>query len=172
MKWRLLCAAVVVEIACASILADVVLMSPSDPYDAVMQAGIWMPGRKIYALGNTTASWVYWRASTASGQVICEPAAGWIAPAECVSVMLCPAGSMVYATPGVYSDQVRLDFDARVVGDVDGDGVVDVTDLVEVVATFGSDDARGDFNRNGVVDIGDVLQLVNHFGRQAGQTSI
>jgi hypothetical protein len=55
-------------------------------------------------------------------------------------------------------------------GDVDGDGLVDVTDLLYLVDAFGSldgdpnYDARCDFNADGAVDVVDLLTLVETFG--------
>jgi hypothetical protein len=55
-------------------------------------------------------------------------------------------------------------------GDVDGDGLVDVLDLLWLVDSFGT--CVGDtgfipacdFNRDGCVDVGDLLTIVVNFG--------
>ncbi len=58
----------------------------------------------------------------------------------------------------------------RVTGDIDGDGHVDVIDLLYFVDAFGSItgdanyDARCDFNHDGAVDVLDLLDLVYSFG--------
>jgi hypothetical protein len=55
-------------------------------------------------------------------------------------------------------------------GDVDGNGHVDVVDLLHLVDAFGSAtgdanyDARCDFNSDGSVDVADLLMLVENFG--------
>jgi hypothetical protein len=56
-------------------------------------------------------------------------------------------------------------------GDVDGDGHVDVTDLLWLVDAFGSMtgdsnyDPRCDFNGDGSVDVSDLLDMVYNFGK-------
>ncbi len=44
------------------------------------------------------------------------------------------------------------------------DGVVDVLDLVSVVAAWGSDDASADINGNGVVEVGDLVRVIEAWG--------
>ena len=96
------------------------------------------PAEKVYSLANTSLDWVYWQGDIASGKVVCIPAEGWIAPGASMNVMICPAAAMATAAPGTYSDQVTLDFDPRLVGDVTGDGNVDVEDLLTLVPAFGT----------------------------------
>lgn len=172
MRARLVYAMMVMAMAGTNLVADVVRTSPDVPYTAVFEQGNWLPGLQTYILDNTTYSWVYWRASSASGGIACRPSGGWLAPRQSVSILLHPAASMYYVAPGVYNDQVRLDFDVRLLGDVNGDGIVDVLDVVEIVDIFGSDDIRGDFDGSGVVDITDVLQLVQHYGQHSDTTQI
>ena len=63
-----------------------------------------------------------------------------------------------------------LTFTAHRIGDVDGDGLVDVVDLLYLVDAFGSVtgdanyDPRCDFNGDGYVDVVDLLDLVYNFG--------
>ena len=51
--------------------------------------------------------------------------------------------------------------------DMDGNGVVDIFDLVQVANNFGKtgDRIRGDINRDGVVDRLDLVAVANHFGQ-------
>lgn len=49
-------------------------------------------------------------------------------------------------------------------GDVDGNGAVDVKDILAVLAAFGSSDASGDANGDGVVDVNDILMVVGGWG--------
>jgi hypothetical protein len=59
---------------------------------------------------------------------------------------------------------------ARVAGDVDGDGHVDVTDLLYVAASWGARsgdpgfDPRCDFNDDDAVDVSDLLILARFWG--------
>jgi len=58
----------------------------------------------------------------------------------------------------------------RLPGDCDGNGVVDVFDVIIIVNAFGSTpgdpnwDPRADLDGNGVVDVFDVIEVVNNFG--------
>ncbi|MBK9095143.1 MAG: hypothetical protein IPM84_20770 [Anaerolineae bacterium] len=52
--------------------------------------------------------------------------------------------------------------------DLDGNGVVDVLDVVVIAGEWGATDATAlllyDFNHNSIVDIGDIMLVVGHFG--------
>ena len=48
-------------------------------------------------------------------------------------------------------------------GDINGDGVVDVTELLIVVANWGGS-GEGDINGDGTVDDSDILLLVGAWG--------
>jgi len=47
--------------------------------------------------------------------------------------------------------------------DINGDGNVDVTDLLLLLAAFGGS-AAGDCNGDGVTDVSDLLILLSQFG--------
>ena len=49
-------------------------------------------------------------------------------------------------------------------GDADGDGVVGVNDVLDVIGNYGSSDGSGDANGDGVCDVNDVLTVVANFG--------
>jgi hypothetical protein len=48
-------------------------------------------------------------------------------------------------------------------GDLNGDGEVNVSDLLALLAAFGSS-ADGDCNSDGVTDVSDLLILLSNFG--------
>lgn len=153
-----------------SIVADVVDVQPPDAFNTVKNVSGWQPAQKVYSLANTSFDWVYWQADIVGGQVLCRPAEGWIAPGKTMEVTICPAESMATAGPGTYIDQVTLNFDPRLVGDISGDGYVDVIDLLKFVGSFSARageagyDLICDFNNDGIVDTLDLLNLVNTFG--------
>ena len=49
-------------------------------------------------------------------------------------------------------------------GDIDGNGTVEVTDLLEVIAAWGSNDANADVDGSGTVDVSDLLLVVANWG--------
>jgi hypothetical protein len=49
-------------------------------------------------------------------------------------------------------------------GDVDGDGDVDLADLLALIGAWGTDDAAADVNGDGVVDTTDLLILISNWG--------
>jgi hypothetical protein len=48
--------------------------------------------------------------------------------------------------------------------DIDGDGIVAVSDLLAMLAAWGGDDPEADLNGDGVVDVGDLLELLGDWG--------
>lgn len=48
--------------------------------------------------------------------------------------------------------------------DTNGDGSVDVNDLLGVLSNFGSSDADTDTNGDGTVDVNDLLGVLSNFG--------
>jgi hypothetical protein len=62
----------------------------------------------------------------------------------------------------VAMDSVMINLDAfNPQGDVNGDGVVDVIDLLELLASFGPcGDCAADLNGDGVVDVVDLLVIL------------
>jgi hypothetical protein len=76
-----------------------------------------------------------------------------------------------YTFAGVSSDHTIIaTFKARPAGDINGDGQVDVVDLLHFVDAFGSVAGDGyydpacDFNGDGSVDVIDLLTMVENFG--------
>ena len=54
--------------------------------------------------------------------------------------------------------------DTQCEGDVDGNGVVNVNDILQVIAVFGTNDPSGDANGDGTVNISDILLIINQWG--------
>ncbi len=54
--------------------------------------------------------------------------------------------------------------DTHCEGDVDGNGVVNVNDILQVIAVFGTNDSSGDANGDGIVNISDILLIINQWG--------
>ncbi len=63
--------------------------------------------------------------------------------------------------------QPNADRSPGVVGDVNGDGAVDVRDFAELASRFGTDDQAADLFADGVVDEIDLAVLKREFGRTA-----
>jgi hypothetical protein len=49
-------------------------------------------------------------------------------------------------------------------GDINGDSVVNVTDLLEVVGNWGAAGGAADVNGDGIVNVGDLLAVVDAWG--------
>ena len=49
-------------------------------------------------------------------------------------------------------------------GDVNGNGVVDVEDLVEVILAWGTDDAAADITGDGIVNVEDLVEIILAWG--------
>jgi hypothetical protein len=63
----------------------------------------------------------------------------------------------------VYRNDTPQDGDCAAV-DMNGDGRVDVLDLLAVLAAWGSPHPAADFNLDGIVDVLDLLYLLGHWG--------
>ena len=62
-------------------------------------------------------------------------------------------------------EQTNLLLASACQGDIDGDGEVDVLDLLEVIAAWGScDSCPEDFDGNGEVNVADILVLIAAWG--------
>ena len=54
--------------------------------------------------------------------------------------------------------------DATVAGDVNGDGVVNTTDILELIASWGPcNGCNADLDGNGDVDVGDLLIVIENW---------
>lgn len=50
-------------------------------------------------------------------------------------------------------------------GDISGDGVINVSDVLSMLSAFGSSDGPSDVNADGIVNVSDVLELLSSFGQ-------
>jgi len=74
------------------------------------------------------------------------------------------AGSVVEAAvDGVSLSRSYCD-ESSCTGDIDGDGTVDVTDILAVVGAWGNTSGPEDVNQDGIVDVSDVLVVVGAWG--------
>ncbi|MCH2132796.1 MAG: hypothetical protein MK116_03500, partial [Phycisphaerales bacterium] len=95
-----------------------------------------------------------------------------IVPTDAVSPGLCVSPSLAVGSQGLVlgwagNHMAGRGYDAWLAvesapcpGDLDGNGQVDVEDLLAVLAAFGSTDAGADINGDGMVDVEDVLMLL------------
>ncbi|MBP5339276.1 MAG: hypothetical protein J6Z14_08270 [Prevotella sp.] len=65
-----------------------------------------------------------------------------------------------------YSSVSKIDFNVRNRADVNGDGRVDIADIISVINTnAGGTNAKPDVNRDGKVDKADVKLIIDEFAR-------
>ena len=80
-----------------------------------------------------------------------------------------PPDLISFSAGGTVRYTVTYDFDLvePTPGDVNGDGAVDVTDLLELLAAWGScstcDDCTADLNDDCTVDVTDLLEMLSHW---------
>jgi hypothetical protein len=55
-------------------------------------------------------------------------------------------------------------FAANCLGDINGDAVVNVVDILEIISEWGSADSPADINQDGIVDVSDLLIVVGNWG--------
>ena len=48
--------------------------------------------------------------------------------------------------------------------DINNDGVVDVTDLLEIISQWGQSGGSADINNDGIVDVSDLLEMIDQWG--------
>ena len=51
-------------------------------------------------------------------------------------------------------------------GDADGNGVINVDDVLNVLGSYGSNNGDGDINGDGVCNVDDVLEVLSYFGSE------
>jgi hypothetical protein len=66
---------------------------------------------------------------------------------------------------GVAVDMGSLEyFAASCLGDLNGDAVVNVVDILEIISEWGSTNSPADINTDGIVDVADLLIVVGNWG--------
>jgi hypothetical protein len=109
----------------------------------------------------------------ASGAVIATADSNGIGVAEQIlNYVLPPAGGTFYArvfsgsgsTNDVQRYRITVQTTTRPTGDIDGNGCVDDADLLQVLFSFGSNNAATDLNGDGIVDDADLLLVLFNFG--------
>lgn len=174
MKFRLMIGAIGMVFCLGSIAPADVTMTPGDAYSTTLQPSGWSVAEKVYTLTNTSSDWIYWQASSVNGKAECAPSAGWIGPGLSVGVAVRPIDTMASAQAGTYTDQITLDFVERIAGDIDGNGQVNVFDIMVLADswnTTGEDanfDAKCDLDSDGAVNIFDVFIVAENWNRQVG----
>ena len=61
-------------------------------------------------------------------------------------------------------EQFNIQFDTPCPSDLDGDGSVNVTDLLMVIDQWGLTNSPADINADGIVDVTDLLMVVGNWG--------
>ncbi len=74
------------------------------------------------------------------------------------------AGSVIEAAVDAVSIKDSYCDEVSCSADINGDNVVDVTDLLEVVGSWGASGGPADVNGDGTVDVGDLLAVVDAWG--------
>jgi hypothetical protein len=152
--------------AILAILLAFFVPDPPQDYSPVLMPGGWMPPSKPYGMLNTSTDWVYWYPQSQNGMITTVPVGGWMAPGQSTVLILAPAVRMLDAEAGTHVDSVNVQFDKRLVGDLDGDGSVDVCDLIAFGECWRSTpvDPVADFDSNGIIDVVDMLYLAGSWG--------
>src|SRR5699024_7961655 len=67
---------------------------------------------------------------------------------------------------GVYTGrELRINPNINLAGDLNGDGVIDIHDIMRIVAQYGKENNQKDINKDGIVDEIDVRYIEENFLR-------
>ncbi len=173
------------EATLAIMAAGVLEVTPAGAFASCGYAGQWLsPTSQEYTVTNTGQGALNWTAGAGQSWVDLSSAAGPLAPSESTVVTVSLNGQAEGLAAGSYGDTVSftnttngtgsttrtVSLTVKKVGDADGDGGVDVSDLLEVAQTWGllsgapGFDVRCDFNGDGRIDVSDVLMLAGNWG--------
>lgn len=174
MKFRLICTVALMALVCTTLLADVVTVLPDDSYNTTLGSTGWLPAGKTYSLINSTRDYVYWQATSLTANATCQPSGGWISPETTQTITITPVSNLAASGAGTYTDQISLYFEPRAMGDIDGDGFVNATDLQMLRARWNGilgvtfSNPNVDLNGDGLVNIGDMQILLDRWGAVFG----
>ena len=129
----------------------------------------WIPHGQVVSLANDGPGWIYAAIAARDGRCRASRCGLWVPPGETRSFEIWPAPGLDLPSTGItYVDAVDVTpQDRAFLGDINGDGYVDVVDLLYLVDDFGKVTTAGgpaDFNADGAVDVEDLLDLANNFG--------
>jgi hypothetical protein len=172
--------------ATLALLATAVLqVAPADAFTSSGYAGEWFsPTSRQYELTNTGQGPLDWTAAVTQLWVSLSSTGGTLGPSESILVTVSlndlaeglavgsygDTVSFTNATNGTGSTARTVSLTVRQVGDVDGSGGVDASDLLAVAQTWGllagapGFDSQCDFNGDSRIDVSDVLMLAGHWG--------
>mgnify|MGYP002821244694 CR=1 FL=1 len=106
---------------------------------------------------------------TSCATIECPAPEGWCCPdsAGCFEFdeETCLLFGGTWGGPGTScSDADACDSTGSCPGDLNGDGVVDVDDVLEVLSNYGTSSGEGDVDGDGDSDVNDVLAVINGWG--------
>ncbi len=147
--------------------------------------GPFSPSSASYTLNNTGGQPLNWTAGKTQGWLTLSKTSGTLLVGGTDTVTASIGSGANSLAAGSYSDTVTftnttdstgnttrpVNLTAKIVGDVNGDGSVDVVDLLYLVDAFGSVpgdsnwDPTCDFNSDSSVDVVDLLILAGNFGK-------
>ena len=88
----------------------------------------------------------------------------WPSTAGLADTSFCGSGSADISGSWTDLGNNSFDSDCECLGDGMPDGIVDIHDLLAMIAAFGTDDAAWDFNDDGLVGVDDMLILIAAWG--------
>jgi hypothetical protein len=88
----------------------------------------------------------------------------WPSTANLSDTSFCGSGSADISGSWTDLGNNSFDSDCECLGDGMPDGIVDIHDLLAMIAAFGTDDAVWDFNDDGLVGVDDMLILIAAWG--------
>ncbi len=123
--------------------------------------GSWMNLETVGPFGEGTSGGWYFKEFDLSAVTGFEPSAEFQVRFVCGDLN---AGSVIEAAVDGVSLSRSFCDEASCTGDISGDGIVDVTDILAVVGAWGNAGGPEDVNDDGIVNVGDLLTIVDAWG--------